>query len=424
MVLAVMHTQQAPGDVPQLINYQGRLVNGGVLVNQPVTMQLRLYDAPANGTLLYEDSNTVTVIDGLYSTYLGDGTVQGSLADALTNAAVYVEAVVDGVVLTPRDRLVSVAYALNGTVGPTGPIGADGNDGATGAAGADGAAGAQGNQGETGLTGDAGAAGADGAAGNDGAAGAQGTQGVAGADGNDGATGAAGADGADGATGAAGAQGIQGETGLAGADGVDGIETADFENRNLLGHWGVESNLTVGGVFSLADTVWDDMTFPANGFKLDVSSAVLDYDYDEVGIEFPNNASTGVVAESISAPVQFLHAWLEGSDIRPHVHWIQTAADQTNNWYMTHRWYNPGSDVTSWVQSAVGSNVFTYTSGSLHQISEFPVISGTGKTLSSLFDMRVERDGDNDTSSATLLFKQFDIHIQKNKLGSADEFSN
>jgi hypothetical protein len=132
MVLAVMHAQQARGQAPQLINYQGRLVNGGVLVNQPVAIQLRLYDAPTNGTLLYEDSNTVTVVDGLYSTYLGDGTVQGSLADALTNAAVYVEAVVDGVVLTPRDRLVSVAYALNGTVGPAGTDGTNGVNGATG----------------------------------------------------------------------------------------------------------------------------------------------------------------------------------------------------------------------------------------------------------------------------------------------------
>ncbi len=33
MILAVMHAQQAPGEVPQLINYQGRLVNGTNLVN-------------------------------------------------------------------------------------------------------------------------------------------------------------------------------------------------------------------------------------------------------------------------------------------------------------------------------------------------------------------------------------------------------
>lgn len=99
---------------PEMINYQGRLTDDGALVNRSVSMKLRLYNAPTGGTMVYEDSNTVMVVDGLYSTAMGDGTTYGSLCDALTNDAVYVEVVVDGVILSPRERLLSAAYALQG----------------------------------------------------------------------------------------------------------------------------------------------------------------------------------------------------------------------------------------------------------------------------------------------------------------------
>ncbi len=98
--------------VPGLVHYQGRLVSGTNLVNGPVSLGLRLYDAPAGGVLLYEDSNSVVVVDGLYNTSLGDNTTFGSLGASLTNAQVWLEAVVNGVALSPRERVASVAYAL------------------------------------------------------------------------------------------------------------------------------------------------------------------------------------------------------------------------------------------------------------------------------------------------------------------------
>jgi hypothetical protein len=96
---------------PSLINYQGRLLDGTNLVNGTIGLTLKLFSAPAAGSLLYADSNTVTVVDGLYATYLGDGTIAGTLETAFTNAQVWLEAVVNGTVLTPRERMVSVPYA-------------------------------------------------------------------------------------------------------------------------------------------------------------------------------------------------------------------------------------------------------------------------------------------------------------------------
>ena len=63
------------GQVPGLINYQGRLVDGDALVNEDVDIALGLYTNPApvvGEDVLYEDASTVTVVDGLFSTFIGD----------------------------------------------------------------------------------------------------------------------------------------------------------------------------------------------------------------------------------------------------------------------------------------------------------------------------------------------------------------
>lgn len=98
--------------VPLEINWQGFLKENGTAVNSNVSIQLRLYDQASGGTLLYEDSNTVSVVNGLYSTVIGDNTVSGALTNALTNAAVFVETVINGTPLTPREKLSASPYAL------------------------------------------------------------------------------------------------------------------------------------------------------------------------------------------------------------------------------------------------------------------------------------------------------------------------
>ncbi|HMP97839.1 MAG TPA: hypothetical protein PKA51_13025 [Kiritimatiellia bacterium] len=109
----------AQAQVPALINYQGRLVDGSSLVNGTVQLELSLYDAAVGGALLYTDANpSVTVIDGLYDTYLGDDTTFGALGTALASPQVWLEVVVNGTPLSPRERLVSVPYAMRaGSVG-------------------------------------------------------------------------------------------------------------------------------------------------------------------------------------------------------------------------------------------------------------------------------------------------------------------
>lgn len=106
-------TVNVRAQVPEMFRYQGRLVEGTNLVNATLPMSFKLYDAPTNGILYYEDSNSVLVVDGLYSAILGEHTVSGSLTNAIARAAVYLELTVNGETLSPRERLFSVPYALN-----------------------------------------------------------------------------------------------------------------------------------------------------------------------------------------------------------------------------------------------------------------------------------------------------------------------
>lgn len=101
-----------PAQIPTLINFQGRLLDDTNLVNSVVGMTLRLYNVPSGGSSIYEDSNNVTVADGIYSTFLGDQTNSGNFAQALTNAGVWIEVAVNGTTLAPRERLAAVAYAI------------------------------------------------------------------------------------------------------------------------------------------------------------------------------------------------------------------------------------------------------------------------------------------------------------------------
>lgn len=111
-LLSAWMVLSAQAQVPSLINYQGRLVNDTNLVNDTVGLSLQLYDDPAAGTLLYVDSNQVAVVDGLYSTFIGDDTVSGTLTGALASAEVWIQVLVNGAALLPREQLVSAAYAL------------------------------------------------------------------------------------------------------------------------------------------------------------------------------------------------------------------------------------------------------------------------------------------------------------------------
>ncbi|NQT20317.1 MAG: hypothetical protein HQ592_11475 [Planctomycetes bacterium] len=111
------------GEVPQLINFQGRLTDaGGNPVNGQKTMEFQFFPVELNGEPLGPSQvEEVTVADGVFNVLLDASPI------ASHTGALYLAITVEGETLAPREQIVASAYALR----------ADEADHADNAAGAD-----------------------------------------------------------------------------------------------------------------------------------------------------------------------------------------------------------------------------------------------------------------------------------------------
>ncbi|HRZ12495.1 MAG TPA: hypothetical protein P5567_08570 [Kiritimatiellia bacterium] len=104
----------AGAQLPTLINYQGRLVSGTNLYSGAAQVVFRVYSDPTNTVMVhYQDTDTVSVADGLYSTFIGD---EGAASDmswlSMSVPGFWLEVAVNGTALRPRERLVAVPFSL------------------------------------------------------------------------------------------------------------------------------------------------------------------------------------------------------------------------------------------------------------------------------------------------------------------------
>lgn len=122
--------------------------------------------------------------------------------------------------------------------------------------------------------------------------------------------------------------------------------------------------------------------------------------------------------------VQMSHEYKEGSDLNPHVHW---SPDSTNTGDV--RWVLEYTIVN--VDGTFGNTALVIlldTADGIinkHQATPSGIIDGTGLTLSHMMICRLYRDANDiaDTYTGNAGFLEFDIHYQKDTLGSRNEFS-
>lgn len=113
---------------PAILSFQGRLTNNvGAPVTSSSTVVFKIYDAETAGTLKWtsKDWEVVPDANGIFSACLGNTTTTDDcLIDGVAdtafpaglfadNAALYLEVIVEGETLTPRQRIASSSYALN-----------------------------------------------------------------------------------------------------------------------------------------------------------------------------------------------------------------------------------------------------------------------------------------------------------------------
>lgn len=115
---------------PGTISYKGRLLdkNENVINSNGLAIKFLFYSDLVGGTLLYQDWHDgsdidhplVSVQDGFYTAIIGDDTTNHSgatftsLSDALNfDDSIFIEIVIDSIVLTPREKLQAVPFAIN-----------------------------------------------------------------------------------------------------------------------------------------------------------------------------------------------------------------------------------------------------------------------------------------------------------------------
>ena len=163
---------------------------------------------------------------------------------------------------------------------------------------------------------------------------------------------------------------------------------------------------------------WDDLKAPATTIRQGATSKP-DFDTTNMGLLFPQNDAT----EIAYIIMQFPHARKAGTDIKPHVHYLQSQAT-TPTFKIAYRWYDNNDDPTgSFTTVASTGSAFTYSSGDIAQIATFDAIDGSGITgVSSILEVKLYRE-DNDVAG-DILVKEFDVHYQiDQERGSRQEYT-
>lgn len=97
--------------VPQVLNFQGRLLESGALVNGSRAMTFKIFAAASGGAQLFAESRSVNVSTGVFNVLIGDVTTGGIPLSVFDGGDRYIEVQV-GAQTLPRQRVVSVGYSL------------------------------------------------------------------------------------------------------------------------------------------------------------------------------------------------------------------------------------------------------------------------------------------------------------------------
>jgi hypothetical protein len=179
-----------------------------------------------------------------------------------------------------------------------------------------------------------------------------------------------------------------------------------------------------GGKFRIRgeNLPWDDLRFPASGLNPPGPVGAPSVDSDSGLLVFAD-AATNTTAGVAQMP----HAWAEGTEVAPHVHWLQPAAGNVL-WQLEYKLIPAlgGLFPATWTTVSNANAVGTYPgAGNYVNITAFPRIDMTGYDISAMVVFKLSRIGGDalDTLAADVSLLEFDIHYQKDSFGSIPEFS-
>lgn len=122
LTLAALRGNAGAQTIPTWVNYQGRLTSpiGAPVVDGSYAVTFKLYATPTGGVPLWtEVQNQVTTRNGLFSTTLGKVT---TFPSGLFTKPLYLEIAVADKVLSPRQELGTVPFAMSAQTLPSGAV--------------------------------------------------------------------------------------------------------------------------------------------------------------------------------------------------------------------------------------------------------------------------------------------------------------
>lgn len=163
------------------------------------------------------------------------------------------------------------------------------------------------------------------------------------------------------------------------------------------------------------DIVWDDLRSPAVSIS-PVPGFAADRD-DDGSLLFDTT-----IVEQAATLKQMLHSWKLESYVIPHVHWGKTTdAAGDVEWEYRYRIINEGQIPPAW-SSWIGATGRSQTIGAdqTHIVDTFPELDMTGVELSAMISVQLRRnvDHEDDNYGADARLWEFDIHYQRDGLGS------
>lgn len=170
-------------------------------------------------------------------------------------------------------------------------------------------------------------------------------------------------------------------------------------------------------------TRWDDLRAPATSLKVGSTAPSSNTTYG--WLEFAHNADAFVFVQ-----IQLPHAWREGSELSPHVHWCKTtSAAGEVEWQLEYRWFNLGEVMDSgWTTlSAMTPAVDDGDTQYQQALTSLGTISGEGHQISDMLICKLTRLGTSYSGSshygAPAALLEFDIHYQVDSFGSEELFT-
>jgi len=173
-------------------------------------------------------------------------------------------------------------------------------------------------------------------------------------------------------------------------------------------------------------TVFDDVVRDVTNIK--VQGTGVSINVAENTLDFTDTAQLNDYAYT---NYQIPHGWKVGSTIFPHIHWQQNK-DATPNWLLQYRWQINGENkVTAWTNYSIVTDVYTYVSGTINQITHNNgIVPPIGADISDIIQVRVVRDTDNSSTEFAAVdaytgdaeVTDVDIHFEKDTLGSREEY--